>query len=137
MPLIQFRAQTPPEKLWLIFDCSQLTQKEIKSAFDLLRNSPSTCDREREQLLKVYRDIKSETTPEPILSPHRVPVALPTTPKKDEKKIQIPPMKESETRKPTPAPRKKKKTPPQPRKETSNKISIGVPFIDRLLRNKD
>ena len=86
MPFMKIRAQTPPEKLWLIFDCTPLSLIELKDAYDLLKNSPSICDIDVEQVRVVFRAKKSELkkkyiphppprkTPEPKTQPIVVPV---------------------------------------------------------------
>ena len=85
MPFMKIRAQTPPEKLWLIFDCTPLSLIELKDAYDLLKNSPSICDIDVEQIRVVFRAKKSELkkkyiphppprkTPEPKTTTNRCP----------------------------------------------------------------
>jgi hypothetical protein len=90
MPFMKIRAQTPPEKLWLIFDCTPLSLIELKDAYDLLKNSPSICDIDVEQIRVVFRAKKSELkkkyiphppprkTPEPRNTPQKTqPIVVP------------------------------------------------------------
>ena len=60
MQSIRFRAETPPKERWLIFDCSLLTIEELKDTFEILRNSPSSCDTDIDHVMEVYREKKSE-----------------------------------------------------------------------------
>ena len=75
MPFMKIRAQTPPEKLWLIFDCTPLSLIELKDAYDLLKNSPSICDIDVEQVRVVFRAKKSELKKKYI--PHPPPRKTP------------------------------------------------------------
>lgn len=72
---MKIRAQTPPEKLWLIFDCTPLSLIELKDAYDLLKNSPSICDIDVEQVRVVFRAKKSELKKKYI--PHPPPRKTP------------------------------------------------------------
>ena len=75
MPFMKIRAQTPPEKLWLIFDCTPLSLIELKTAYDLLKNSPSICDVDLEQVRVVFRAKKRELKKKHI--PHPPPRKTP------------------------------------------------------------
>ena len=65
-----FSAPIPHESLWLLYDCKNLSMMELKQNYEVLRNSPSSCDRDIDQLRLVFREkrkLKIEVTPTPMI----------------------------------------------------------------------
>jgi hypothetical protein len=65
-----YSAPIPHESLWLLFDCKTLSLRELKQNYEVLRNSPSSCDRDIDQLRLVFREkqqLRKEFVPTPMI----------------------------------------------------------------------